>query len=323
MNIQQELRDAAKKLLSDGKVDQIIGWSSGSLPISSTPVFAATEEEADDLIFDATCGSNLTVYFTKDRRQIARDGKKTGVVAKGCDARSIVLNLKENQIKRDDLVIIGVPCDGVIDRSKIADKTDGREVLEFSDNGKNISVRGRGFELDIPRTEVLSDSCLSCVYPDAGMSDIFIGKPRGEQKDIDHYASVDQFEKLSIEERWERTKQEYSKCIRCYACRNVCPACYCNECFVDQNDPQWIGKTLDFSDTMVFHVIRNLHVAGRCVECGSCERACPMDIRLLLLNRKVAKEVAERFSMETGVDQDAKPAMSDFREDEKQDFIMG
>lgn len=323
MNIQQELRDTAKRLLDEGAIDRLIGWSSGSLPMVSTPYFASTADEADELIFDARCGSNLTVYFTKDRRQISREGKKIGVVVKGCDARSVVLNLKENQIKRDDVVIIGVPCDGIIDRSKLNEKTDGKEVIEFSDNGKTISVKGKDFKLDIPRSEVLSNSCLSCAHPDADVSDLFIGQRSGEQSDGRRYEAVDEFEKLSSEERWERTSQEYSKCIRCYACRNVCPACYCNECFVDQNDPQWIGKTLDLTDTLIFHVIRNLHVAGRCVECGACERACPMDIDLLLLNQKVAKEIAERFGTETGVDQDAKPAMSDFREDEKQDFIMG
>jgi ferredoxin len=323
MNVKQELRDAAKKLLAECGADLVIGWGRGSLPMSSTPVFAATEEEADRLIFDATCGSNLTVYFTKDRRQLASDGNKTAVVAKGCDARSLVLYIKEHQIERDKLVIIGVPCDGIIDRSKITEMTVGKEILEFSDNGTKISVKGKDFELEIARKEVLSDSCLSCAHPDAGMSDIFVGEHRGSGEVKDQYAAVEEFEKLSNTERWERMQQEYSKCIRCYACRNVCPSCYCSECFVDQNDPQWIGKTLDFSDTMIFHVIRNLHVAGRCVECGSCERACPMDIKLLLLNRKVAKEVVERFGMETGVDQDARPAMSDFREDEKQDFIMG
>ena len=323
MNLKQQLREAAKKLLAEGGADLVIGWGRGSLPMSSTPVFAATEEEADGLIFDATCGSNLTVYFTKDKRQLARDGKKAAVIAKGCDARSLVLNIKERQIKRDDIVVIGVPCDGIIDKSKITEMTGGREILEFSDNGAKISVKGRGFDLDITREEVLSDSCISCAHPDAGMSDIFVGESRDSDKGKAQYEAVEEFEKLSLEERWERIQQEYSKCIRCYACRNVCPSCYCNECFVDQNDPQWIGKTLDFSDTMIFHVIRNLHVAGRCVECGSCERACPMDIKLLLLNRKVAKEVADRFGMETGVDQDAKPTMSDFREDEKQDFIMG
>jgi ferredoxin len=92
---------------------------------------------------------------------------------------------------------------------------------------------------------------------------------------------------------------------------------------VDQNDPQWIGKTPEITDTMIFHVIRNLHVAGRCVECGACERACPMGLDLLLLNRKAAREVEERFGYVTGLDPDEKPAMADFREDEKQDFIMG
>jgi formate dehydrogenase subunit beta len=319
----KELREKVKQLLTDKTVDLVIGWERGSRALTATPAFISSPEEADRLIFDATCGNNPAVYFTKDSRRLAKQGKKIGVVVKGCDARSLALYMAERQVKRDNIVIIGVPCRGVIDTNKVATVTEGREVLEFSEADGKVAVKGRDFDLTFDLNDVLSSSCRACTYPDALECDIFIGEARGEVPNAERYATTDEFEDLPPEERWEKMKEIYSRCIRCYACRNVCPSCYCNECFVDQNDPQWIGKTHEITDTMIFHIIRNLHVAGRCVECGACERACPMGLDLLLLNRKVAREMEERFGYVTGVDAGTKPAMADFREDEKQDFIMG
>jgi formate dehydrogenase subunit beta len=319
----EELRQKVKKLLADGKVELVIGWERGTRALTATPAFVDSPEGADRLIFDSTCGNNPAVYLTKDSRRLVKDGKKVGVVAKGCDARSLALYMAERQVKRDNIVIIGLPCRGVIDTNKVAALTEGREVIEFSEDDDKVTLRGRDFDLTVDAKDVLSSSCLACVYPDAVECDIFIGEARGAVPNEERYSTIDEFEKLDPEERWEKMKEIYSRCIRCYACRNVCPSCYCNECFVDQNNPQWIGKTHELTDTMIFHIIRNLHVAGRCVECGACERACPMGLDLLLLNRKVAREVEGRFGYLTGVDSKQKPAMADFKEDEKQDFIMG
>ncbi|MCK5785905.1 MAG: 4Fe-4S dicluster domain-containing protein [Candidatus Sabulitectum sp.] len=321
MNTTNELRKSIKALIAEKKVDLFLAWEKGSLPLTATPLFVSTEDQADRAVFDVTCGNNLSIYFTKDRKQFAN--RKVGIAVKGCDARSVVLNILEKQIQRENVVIVGVPCDGVLDRKKVLAKTDGREVLELIDNGETVTVKGNGFDLLLNRNEILSSSCLACTYPDAQEYDVFIGDARGEVPNESRLKEIHDFQALSASERWDKTRNEYERCIRCYACRNVCPSCYCNVCFVDQNDPKWIGSTCDYTDTLIFHVIRNLHVAGRCVECGACQRACPMDIDLLMLNRKVAMEVKDRFGDIAGLDINGKPAMSDFREDEKQKFIMG
>ncbi len=322
MSVEKELRRTVKDLLEEGGIDLFIGWERGSLPTVASPLFITDPVDAERLIFDITCGSNPAVYFTKDRRQF--DGRRVGVVLKGCDSRSMVLYIKEKQADRENVVMVGAQCNGVLDRGKVASAAGGREILELEDDGeKTVTLKGRDYEIAVERDSILSSSCLSCIHPDALECDHFIGEPRQSVTREQRLREVREFEALSSTERWERTRHEYEKCIRCYACRNVCPSCYCAVCFVDQNDPPWIGGTCEFTDSMIFHLVRNLHVAGRCVECGACARACPMDIDLLLLNRKVAMEVLERFNDEAGMDITAKPAMADFKEDEKQDFIMG
>lgn len=318
-----ELQNKISELLQNGTVDLVIGWEKGSLPLVSTPVFITKPEDAQKVHFDETCRNNLATYLTKDRRQLGKDYEKIGIVVKGCDARSIVLYLTENQVKREKIYIIGVPCNGLIERKKVTRITDGREVLQKEINNGKIKLTGIDFDIEVPLEQVLSDSCLDCRYPDAREFDFFIGEPREEMDRKDEFKVVDDFEKKSPEERWQYIQDEYSRCIRCYACRNVCPSYYCNECFVDHNDPQWIGKTPEVTDNIIFHLIRNLHLAGRCVDCGACVSACPVNLDLRILNKKVEKEMKERFNYTAGLDANEKPAMASYNEDENQDFIMG
>ena len=129
------------------------------------------------------------------------------------------------------------------------------------------------------------------------------------------------FEMLSPDQRWQVLMDDVSRCIRCYACRQVCPSCYCPTCFVDANSPQWVGKTTAGSDNMMFHLMRAMHMAGRCVECGSCSRGCPMGIDLMKFNRKVAQVVKERFGAVAGLNPDEPPALAAFDPNDKQEFI--
>jgi len=127
--------------------------------------------------------------------------------------------------------------------------------------------------------------------------------------------------KKTPEERWQWFEGEMAKCIRCYACRNACPMCYCSECFVERSVPRWVGEGADRSDTMIFHIVRAMHAAGRCGECGACAEACPMGVDLALINQKINSDLLRLFAHKAGVDPQAPPALATFDPKDDNDFI--
>lgn len=320
-NIEKELRTVIEKLFKEKKINLVIGYTKGTLPLVSTPIFLKEEKDVDKLIFDVSCGNNLVKYLKRHRIVNMKD-TKVAIIAKGCDGRAIVQYIAEGQIKRDDVLIIGVPCEGVVDPKKIRSKTNGKEVSQYRIEDKKIILKGNDFEISLNKSDVLSDSCLRCRYPNSPLYDIFITEPTKSVGTKDEYEKVNEFEKLTSSQRWQYFENEMSKCLRCYACRNACPMCYCEDCFVDQSNPQWFGKGTDLSDTIIFHIVRVIHTAGRCVDCGACARACPVNIELDLLNTKAGKEIQERFGYTPGLDPDETPAMAAYDAEDKQEFIL-
>lgn len=310
-----QIQVAAKKLLEEKKVDLVVGFAEGSLPLRGTPLFARTPEEVDQLIWNRGCENNLANYLRNRTDKVA-------VVAKGCDVRSIVALVKENQINRDNLYIIGVPCNGMIDRKKISGLLNGQEVLEVEENGATIVLKGNGFSENVNLSNLLHESCKDCRYGNPVEYDELIGELL-PAKDEDDFAEIKEFEAKTTAKRRAFLTEEFSKCIRCYACRNACPMCYCEECFVDCGSPEWIGKSAaDVQDNILFQTVRVFHSAGRCADCGACERACPMGINLRLLTRKLVKDVKELFNAEAGVNMDDKAALATFTADDPEPFLV-
>jgi len=309
------IKEAAERLLNEGDVDLVIGYERGTTPLRSTPCFIRDSGDVDRLIWDPTCDANLAKYL------IGQDAK-IGIFVKGCDARSAVVCIAEGQIDRDKVVLIGLPCSGVIDRKKIDSVLDGREVLDATVDEVQMTIRGEDFEEKLPTKDFLCNSCLSCGHRTPAVYDIMIGETPTEEPDTDEYADVDELESMTAVERWAHFVEELSGCIRCYSCRNVCPMCYCKECFVDETMPAWFGKTTELSDTMIYHLVRSLHMAGRCVDCGACSRACPMNIDLRILTKKIEKIVKERFDFEAGLDPEETPVMGAFKQEDSEEFML-
>ncbi len=182
-----------------------------------------------------------------------------------------------------------------------------------------MSTRGAG-TLSLPREQVLQDCCLECRHPVPEGADLLVPGEAREPGD-GGYARVREFEAKSREERWEHFRSELSRCIRCNACRQACPTCWCKECFAEQTNLQWIGAGTDPSDKMFFQIIRIFHQAGRCVECDACYRACPMGIDLRLYTKKIVKDVEETFGYLPAFDAEELPPLATFGEKDGDSFI--
>jgi ferredoxin len=209
----------------------------------------------------------------------------------------------------------------VLNRQKIHERLDGREVREARVSDGTLTVRGPGFEETIEIESVLDDTCHACRHRMPTVYDILVGENLPAAPDIEEEETVLELESWSADERWEYFSNEFARCIRCYACREACPVCYCPECFVDQTQPEWFAKSDELSDIMAFHIVRVFHVAGRCLGCGACARACPMGIDLRTLVKKIEEDVQDLFDYESGLDLDSVPPLMTYRQGDPQDFI--
>ena len=285
----------AKELLADGSVARVLGWKAGDLPYNPEPAYFESAESLDGFVYNGFCGANLSKYMI----EASKLEGKTLVFLKPCDTYSFNQLITEHRVDRDKAYIIGVGCKGKLDIEKI----------------KALGIKGitaiSGAEADSECTTLEIDTIYgkkSCAYSDAMLERCHVCKGKehkvydeliGESRDTadkERFAEVARIEAMSPEEKFAFFQSELSKCIRCNACRNVCPACSCRKCVFDSTKFDSAQKAnVDSFEEKMFHIIRAFHVAGRCTDCGECSRVCPQGIPLHLFNRKFIKDINELY----------------------------
>ena len=263
-DVQTAIRETAARLLTDQRVKMVIGYGR-EFGSEVSPAFIRKAEDAQNLVWNNRCFHNLAAYLSRAR---VKKHFPVGLIVKGCDRRAVNMLQKEHVVAREDVVLIGIPCSGV-----------GDPLLK---------------------------KCLYCeVRNPRDVDEVIPGEPDGiAEPGDDRYAAVEEIDAMSPEERREFWASHYDRCIRCYACRQVCPMCYCKRCIAEKTQPQWIEFSPHRRGNFAWNAIRAFHLTGRCVGCGECERVCPANIPLGSINDKMAGTVEKQFSYRAGNDAD-------------------
>jgi formate dehydrogenase subunit beta len=286
------LQELAARLLTDKTVTTVIGWANG--PRGPRPTFVTSPDQADKLVFDTKCVHNLATYLNPRRSHLVPLGKKA-VVVKGCDARAVAGLIRETQVKRENVMLIGVRCGGV--------------VRDLKGDGKLTEA-------------TISPRCKDCDIREPKLADHLVGELPPAPPSPKGPSPLEKIEAMSPEERWAFWQKELSRCVRCHACREICPMCFCDRCVADKAMPQWIESSPHPRGNLAWQMTRVMHMAGRCVGCGECTRACPEDIPIGLILMKMHQVIEERFGYRAVDDPSVPCPIGAYRLDDKQEFIL-
>lgn len=309
------IRDLARQALAEGKVDYFIGWKAGFSPSEVIPAFVRDPQEVDVLVWNPLAHHNLTTFLK--RKMPDPPDARIGVCVKGCDSRTLVALLQESLVDKDRLFVVGVPCDGVIDRRRL-EKEFTDEIVDISFAGERLTAVTRGGESrEFSVSDFLLDQCAACDYPNPRYFDELAGDPVPEPQGPPRFPGLEEFEALEPSEKDRVLADVFATCIRCFACIHVCPVCYCwDQCVNRARRPALVGQKVESKENLMFQMVHMFHVAGRCPSCGACDRSCPVEIPLYLLHRKMNKELYDMLGFQAGLELTDKPVFQTFNIDD-------
>ena len=307
-----QLITKAVELLSAGTVSAVLGWQKGEFDYDITPAVFTTEEEIkNNFVYNDFCGANFSKYL------VAKTKKTPGkilVFLKPCDTYSFNQLLTEHRFDREKVYAVAIGCEGMADVVKLKNKVDGIVSIDYKDDGMYVDTLYDGV-VKVDYAEVMAERCINCKSKKRVAYDELLGED-GEVVDSARFDEVAALEAMTPDERFAFWQNELSRCIRCNACRDACPACTCEKCVFDNPNSGVENKSPANSfEEQMFHIIRAYHVAGRCTDCGECSRVCPQNIPLHLLNRKFIKDMNECYGeYQAGAEVGSRAPLVDYTE---------
>lgn len=288
--IEELMLQKAQEYLNSGKVDKVIAWKRGEAIYDVSPA-TFTKDNLEGFAYNCFCGSNLSKYLVKETLK----SDKILIFLKPCDTYSFNQLVAENRIDRKNVTVIGIECQGKLSVLEI-NKQGIMGITDVKENGYNLDIFTVYGNTSKVKADFYLEKCKSCKSKEFAVFDEQIVLNDMYSDSQERFKEVEKLEAMTAEERYNFWQEQLSKCIRCNACRNVCPACTCINCVFDNPKSGVEGKANpDSFEEKLYHIIRAFHVATRCTDCGECSRVCPQNIPLHLINRKFIKDVNLNF----------------------------
>ncbi|MBN1814956.1 MAG: Coenzyme F420 hydrogenase/dehydrogenase, beta subunit C-terminal domain [Anaerolineae bacterium] len=302
---------------------------------------------------------------------------RIAVVCKPCDAKAIVELAKREQVKIDNVLLIGLNCTGTlspatarrmfeeefeVDPGDVVreDVADGRLTVWLGD-GTEVSrdlaaLEEKGFgrrencrrcETSIPTMadiacgkwgvedgkkvtfiEILSEKGATLVDGAVEANHLLVEQPDDaavESRRAKAEAAAElargwqerdfaPFKEMSLEQRFRYWTGQFSQCIKCFGCRDACPICYCQVCWLEAERGYVQGG--EIPPHLMWPMVRVAHVMDSCVNCGQCQDACSMNLPLTRLILMLNREIAGVFKYEPGMDLASHPPCTVVTEEE-------
>ena len=126
----------------------------------------------------------------------------------------------------------------------------------------------------------------------------FMLKASNAKKDVDYADTTG-----DIIDVFHKYDEEFSKCMKCYGCREACPLCFCEDCCLEAEGPEWVpgGYT---PAAPFFHLTRMVHMVDACTNCGQCSDVCPCEIPVSKVWSTVNNKVRDVYGYIPGFDTD-------------------
>ena len=187
--IEEKLKKESKRLLDEGKVTVVLAYGKGFDEKHPMPFAALNAADVENIVFNEYCNYNMARYLVRYPQ-----GTKIAIAVKAADSRAVIQLIQEEKVKRENLVLLGIPVQGM----------------------KN------------PKTGEVIDSKTTCGMYNPFLYDLLLGEEVHGVKSAAPYDVLVQYEAMDKDVRWEFWKTQFDKCIRCYACRKAGPMCYCD-----------------------------------------------------------------------------------------------
>lgn len=359
-----------KFLLDENLVDGVLGISKGSDVFDALPLLIENPEDVIKLAGSLHTGTQNIVKIVE--KYLSHENYRLAVPTKPCESMTFLELIKRGQIKRENIIMLGLNCGGTLppvksrdcirevfkldpDSIDSIDISSGKLVVENNYSEKQINIdelENEGFgrrsnckrcDMNIPQNSDLGFGNWGVenqytgkvtfveVFSEKGaeilkkaMASGVIQSKKPSKSEVEKRSHVDNH-MIKLARKWQFNDfkdasgllelihiyhDQFKKCIKCFGCREACPICYCEECSLESNSPQWLEKG-QIPPSPLFHLERLIHMAESCVNCGQCEDVCPMEIPLSAISHEINTQIEEIFHYYPGIDY-KKPPMSHF-----------